>query len=125
MTKTAKEAIAVALAIYDGADFSTLSGGTGLPLDDWRGWCPQADAAILALRQWMDAEGLVCVPRAETYEMREAGLSAFHDEAQQRGINIADAGLAYTMLMRTIYTAMIAAAPDALKATDPAQDGGE
>ena len=31
-----------------------------------------ADAAILALRQWMDAEGLVCVPRDATDKMIDA-----------------------------------------------------
>jgi hypothetical protein len=54
-----------------------------------------ADAAVLALRQWMDAEGLVCVPRDATEEMSDA--SPFGH------------GLA-----SHTWAAMIAAAPDVL-----------
>jgi len=61
-----------------------------------------ADAAILAFRQWMDAEGLAIVPKKATGAMFSAAL--------QRD----DHGDLY----HGIYTAMIAAAPDAL-ATKP------
>ena len=75
-----------------------------------------ARAAILALRQWMDAEGLVVVPREATERMFRAG-SLFRLTSP-----VEVSGYKDTV---GIYAAMIAAAPDALKATDSAQDGGE
>jgi hypothetical protein len=42
------EAAAIALAKLDGADLTTLSGVTRLPLDNWRAWSPQAKVAISA-----------------------------------------------------------------------------
>ena len=61
-----------------------------------------ARAAILALRQWMDAEGLVCVPREATDDMQVAGTE---DWLCERAME--DRALA-------CWKAMIAAAPDAL-----------
>jgi hypothetical protein len=58
-----------------------------------------ADAAILALRQWLADEGLAIVPKKATGAMFSAAL--------QRD----DHGDLY----HGIYTAMIAAAPDALE----------
>ena len=65
-----------------------------------------ADAAILALRQWMDAEGLVCVPKTITAEMAWCLENNFAEPlpaSQLHANNWQDA-----------YTAMIAAAPDVL-----------
>ena len=79
---------------------------------DWGGPVPPpnyykaADAAILALRQWMDAEGLVCVPKTITPEMAWCLENNFAEPlpaSQLHANNWQDA-----------YTAMIAAAPDVL-----------
>ena len=64
----------------------------------------RADAALSALRQWFADEGLAIVPKKATGAMFSAAL--------QRD----DHGDLY----HGIYTAMISAAPDALKAPDPA-----
>ena len=58
-----------------------------------------ADAAILALRQWLADQGLVVVPRDATQEMTGAVLDACAPRLE---------------IMKT-YAAMIAAAPDALE----------
>jgi len=63
-----------------------------------------ADAAILALRQWLAYEGLVIVPAEPTPRMFEANSNCTTQELW--------AGIG--------WAAMIAAAPDALKASDPA-----
>jgi hypothetical protein len=57
-----------------------------------------ADAAILALRDWLEAEGLVVVPREATERMQFIG-----NEYMPSG------GSAF------VYRTMIAAAPDALR----------
>lgn len=57
-----------------------------------------ADAAILAFRQWLEDEGLVCVPREATEEVRWIGIKVRHEGAS----------------VGEIYAAMIAAAPDPL-----------
>ena len=57
------------------------------------------DEAILALRQWMEDEGLAIVPREATQEMTGAVLDACAPRSE---------------IMKT-YTAMIAAVPDALE----------
>ena len=59
----------------------------------------RVDDAILALRQWLADEGLVVVPRDATQEMTGAVLDACAPRSE---------------IMKT-YTAMIAAAPDALE----------
>jgi hypothetical protein len=64
----------------------------------------RVDDALSALRQWIEDEGLAIVPKKATGAMFSAAL--------QRD----DHGDLY----HGIYTAMIAAAPDALKAPDPA-----
>ena len=68
-----------------------------------------ADAAVAALRAWLEAEGLVCVPSTPTREMLlKAGATP--DGVSPRG------GTDYlgTMLPK-YYAAMISAAPDALR----------
>ena len=70
-----------------------------------------ADAALKALRQWLADEGLVVVPRDATEEMVEAGYAAPDPtlgELVGRQLR--------TVQMKKAYTAMIAAAPDALRA---------
>jgi hypothetical protein len=80
----------------------------------------QADAAILALRQWMDAEGLVCVPRGATEEMLLKGEEemAKKDVALILRRKAGEADATETVLdslyAGDVYTAMIAAAPDVL-----------
>jgi hypothetical protein len=63
-----------------------------------------ANDAMPLIRQWMDAEGLVCVPRESTMEMFAAadpvGMAAFHS-----GI---------TVNPDRIWSAMLSAAPDVL-----------
>jgi hypothetical protein len=67
------------------------------------GWCydmeraPRDGTPILALRQWMDAEGLVCVPREATDDMLIAGVES---DAVQHPWDALD-----------VYCRMIAAAP--------------
>jgi hypothetical protein len=63
-----------------------------------------ADAAILALRQWMDAEGLAIVPREATGEMFQAAHAA---DPTAPHLTPGE--------WRLAYRAMIAAAPDALR----------
>jgi hypothetical protein len=58
-------------------------------------------AAILALRQWMDAEGLAIVPKEATEKMLQHGLGDFDGYANATDI-------------RFLYRAMITAAPDVL-----------
>jgi hypothetical protein len=72
-----------------------------------------ADAAILALRQWMEAEGLVCVPREATEEMMWAGETARKAPRGPGSIaqSMESSGLAHHHLELSIYRAMIAAAP--------------
>jgi hypothetical protein len=65
----------------------------------------QADAAILALRQWLADEGLVVVPIHSTLQMDEAG-SKEAQMAHAEGISV-DA--------EVMWDFMIAAAPDALE----------
>lgn len=66
----------------------------------------QADAAILALRQWLADEGLVVVPIHSTLQMDEAGSKEAR-MAHAEGISV-DA--------EVMWDFMIAAAPDALRA---------
>jgi hypothetical protein len=68
----------------------------------------EADAALSVLRQWLDAERLVCVPRDPSDAMAEAGWSV-------RGTQFEP-----TPDAQEIYRVMIAAAPDALNASDGA-----
>jgi hypothetical protein len=63
----------------------------------------EADAAILAFRQWMDAEGLKIVPKTPSQDQFRAG-STFRFTVETHGYKDT-AG---------IYEAMIAAAPDPL-----------
>ena len=72
-----------------------------------------ADAAILALRQWLAGEGLVVVPKTPSEDQFRAG-STFRFTVETHGYKDT-AG---------IYEAMIAAAPDALKAPPPAPSPG-
>ncbi len=65
----------------------------------------EADAAILALRQWLADEGLVVVPIHSTLQMDEAG-SKEAQMAHAEGISV-DA--------EVMWDFMIAAAPDALE----------
>jgi aspartate aminotransferase-like enzyme len=58
----------------------------------------RADAALAAFRQWMDAEGLVCVPREATQEMTGAVCEPGEDRR----------------IAMKLYALMIAAAPDPL-----------
>jgi hypothetical protein len=58
----------------------------------------RADAAILALRQWLADEGLVVVPREATKDVLWIGIKVRHEGAS----------------VEEIYAAMIAAAPDVL-----------
>jgi hypothetical protein len=60
-----------------------------------------ADAALSALCQWLDAEGLVVVPRETTEEMLDAVMSTNTANNVWQAVRI--------------YTAMISAAPDALE----------
>ena len=71
--------------------------------NNWGSALHHADAAILALRQWMEEEGLVCVPKSPSQDQFRAG-SAFRFAAETHGYKNT-AG---------IYEAMIAAAPDPL-----------
>jgi hypothetical protein len=75
--------------------------GTAAHRSDYFG---EADAAILALRQWLADQGLVIVPAEPTPRMFEANSKCTSQELW--------AGIG--------WAAMIAAAPDALKAPDPA-----
>jgi hypothetical protein len=63
----------------------------------------EADAAILALRQWLADEGLVVVQRNPSDAMAEAGWSV-------RGTQFEP-----TPDAQEIYRAMISAVPDALE----------
>jgi hypothetical protein len=63
----------------------------------------EADAAILAFRQWLADEGLVVVPMNPSDAMAEAGWSC-------RGTQFEP-----TPDAQEIYRVMIAAAPDALR----------
>jgi hypothetical protein len=63
-----------------------------------------ADAAILALRQWLADEGLVVVPKSPSEDQFRAG-SAFRLAVERHGRKETEG----------IYEAMIAAAPDALE----------
>jgi hypothetical protein len=60
----------------------------------------EADAVLSAFRAWLEVEGLVVVPREATQEMTGAVLDACAPRSE---------------IMKT-YAAMIAAAPDALRA---------
>jgi len=68
-----------------------------------------ADAAILAFRQWMEAEGLVCVPREATDKMTFAAEDVL--ALSKRG-----GAVSQTLVSPAagIWAAMIAAAPDPL-----------
>ena len=68
-----------------------------------------ADAAVAALRAWLEAEGLVCVPSTPTREMLlKAGATP--DGVSPRG------GTDYLgKMLPKYYAAMISAAPDALR----------
>jgi hypothetical protein len=62
-----------------------------------------ADAALAAFRQWMDADGLVCVPREATAIMCLHASLVEVDDIQLTASEYRDA-----------WRAMIAAAPDPL-----------
>ena len=73
-----------------------------------------ADAALSALRQWLADQGLVVVPRDATQEMNSASYMLYMREKNN------DSAWSGKKNGHLIYAAMIAAAPDALKAPDPA-----
>jgi hypothetical protein len=77
-----------------------------------------ADAAILALRQWMDAEGLVCVPREATEGMHDKAAEVFHAERVKQRLEslklYGEAAYASWPFSEQMWAAMIAAAPDVL-----------
>ena len=68
----------------------------GMPLYDLDA---VADAAILALREWLEERGLAIVPKEATEEVLWIGIKVRHEGAS----------------VGEIYATMIAAAPDALK----------
>jgi hypothetical protein len=67
------------------------------------------DAALSAFRTWLDANGLVIVPRESTLEMDEVGLKEIQ-MAHNDGISV-DA--------EVMWALMIAAAPDPLEPDKP------
>jgi hypothetical protein len=71
----------------------------------------RADAAILALREWLEAEGLAVVPREATHDMMTHAM-LFRSVAERPPHVYDTAG---------VYRTMIAAAPDALKPPEPHQ----
>ena len=75
-----------------------------------------ADAALSAFRAWLEAEGLVVVPREATVGMfRALTLSQMDNDDLKFRLSCWALGS-----FASDYAAMIAAAPDALKAPDPA-----
>ena len=60
-----------------------------------------ADAALATFRQWMEENGLVCVPREPTEQMQRDGMTVRGIQDNQGYKNTAE-----------IYEVMIAAAPD-------------
>jgi hypothetical protein len=97
------EAMARAMCVYQGQDPDRVLESLdrrGRHVIMWTHWKGEADAAILALREWLEAEGLVVVPREAT------GWMLAHGEND----NIAGCH------MDEIWRSMIAAAPDALRA---------
>ena len=74
----------------------------------------RVDDALSALRQWMEDEGLVVVPREPTVGMfRALTLSQVGDDDQNYRLGCWALGS-----FAADYAAMISAAPDALKAFD-------
>jgi hypothetical protein len=69
----------------------------------------EADAAIAAFRTWLDANGLVIVPRESTLEMDEVGLKEIQ-MAHNDGISV-DA--------EVMWALMLSAAPDPLEPDKP------
>ena len=100
------EAMARAICAAQGLDWKdqfSIYSSNGDPLAH-EAYMHDADAALSVLRQWLADQGLAIVPKKATGAMFSAAL--------QRD----DHGDLY----HGIYTAMISAVPDALKAPDPA-----
>jgi hypothetical protein len=96
VTQTLREEIAMAIC---------LAGcGIAAHRSDYFG---EADAALYALRTWLDANGLVCVPREATNEMLVLGGRSADDFRSQPG--------PYPRT-KAVWKSMISAAPDALSA---------
>jgi hypothetical protein len=74
----------------------------------------RADAAILALRQWMEEEGLVVVPRElDGKNPKHWGpVQEAVSEGEDWGVRFADKPEREVMAMYRKLVAMIAAAPD-------------
>jgi hypothetical protein len=66
-----------------------------------------ADAAILAVRQWLADEGLVVVPRAELERVRDQLLGAGTSDTRDKGDG-------YIAMAELMLGQMVAAAPGAL-----------
>jgi hypothetical protein len=81
-----------------------------------------ADAAILALREWLEERGMVVVPREAPLEMLFKGEEAMADKdvalimRRKDGKASATETVLDTLYAGDVWSAMIAAAPDALRA---------
>jgi hypothetical protein len=70
----------------------------------------EADAAILALREWLEAEGLVVVPAKPSDKMWDDARGVMPNGQAYYSYSSDEIG----ELVFDVYDAMIAAAPDAL-----------